>query len=31
VEGDLRAARGAQRGGRMLAARVAAAVSQGDA
>lgn len=31
ADGDRRAVRGAERGGRMLAARVAAAVSQGDA
>ena len=31
ADGDCRAVRGAERGGRMLAARVAAAVSQGDA
>ncbi|PZP83221.1 MAG: biotin-independent malonate decarboxylase subunit gamma, partial [Stenotrophomonas maltophilia] len=31
TDGDRRAVQGAERGGRMLAARVAAAVSQGDA
>lgn len=31
ADGDRRAVRGAERGGRMLAARVAEAVSQGDA
>jgi malonate decarboxylase gamma subunit len=31
ADGDRRAAQGAERGGRMLAASVAAAVSQGDA